>query len=76
MRTTGPDVRNTFTFSEKDLPGYKGKSKNKLPNPAERNAQPGSHPGGIDKHGRYQRFTKKAVPSMLAVVGRDSSSSD
>lgn len=65
MRSTGQAVRNTYVFSEKDLPGFKSKGKTKGHAPGGQNGHAGSSRDKVDKGFRYQSWSRKAIPSEL-----------
>lgn len=70
---TSEDVKNTFVFTEQDLPGYKSRSQIKF-NPASANMPSRlTRPAKVEKakqpfdpDRKFKEFYKKAIPSMCS----------
>lgn len=66
---TGENVKNTYVFTEQDLPGFKSKSKQKFDPvsanmPARLSRPKVEKPKGPwDPNKRFQPYFKKAIPS-------------
>ncbi|KAL9048990.1 MAG: hypothetical protein Q9162_007445 [Coniocarpon cinnabarinum] len=62
IRPINERTKNTYVFSEKDLPGFKKSSKN-----GRRNSDnhPGANKGGVDKNKRFQR---KIIPKQTRLT--------
>jgi transcription initiation factor TFIIF subunit beta len=72
---TAEDVKNTFVFTEQDLPGFKSKSQTKF-DPASANMPARlTRPAKVEKQKlpydpdrKYTPFYKKAIPSELGLA--------
>lgn len=62
VRKLSRNVPNTYIFSEKDLPGFKGMKQRNSDHAKEKVGTTDST-GGVEKPKRYKTFYKRAVPS-------------
>ena len=76
LDVTSESVRNTFVFTEQDLPGFKSKSKQKFdPSSANmparltrtKNDKPSSKEP-YDPEKRFQPYFRKAIPSQSPAI--------
>ncbi|KAI9669094.1 MAG: hypothetical protein M1831_000686 [Alyxoria varia] len=61
------NVDNTFIFSEKDLPGYKKRAKEKASGGEKKDTNGVKDSTGVDKSKRYQQF-KRAIPKQASLI--------